>query len=116
MPPSTPEKPSHPQKPSQKPAGKAKPGWDPFLTKIAGKARRKLKARRNPKRIWFGLGLFGMVGWAVAIPTLLGIALGVWIDRHVNSQYSWTLMLLAVGLGLGCFNAWYWISKESQRE
>ena len=86
-----------------------------FLDDIGGKARRKLKARHTRKQVWFALGMFGMVGWAVTLPTLMGIALGVWIDRHVDSPYSWTLMLLAVGVGLGCWNAWYWVTKESQK-
>ena len=87
-----------------------------FVDNIDEKARRKLKARRTRKSVWFALGMFGMVGWAVALPTLMGVALGVWIDRRVASQYSWTLMLLAVGVGLGCWNAWYWVTKESQRD
>ena len=87
-----------------------------FLDNIGEKARRKLKARQTRKQVWFALGMFGMVGWAVTLPTLMGVALGVWIDRHIDSQYSWTLMLLAVGVGLGCWNAWYWVTKESQRD
>ena len=89
--------------------------WNPFLDKIGEKANRKHRARQSRKRVWFGFGLFGMVGWAVVIPSLLGIAIGVWIDRHFPGQYSWTLMFLAIGVGLGCLNAWYWITKESQR-
>ncbi|MGF1514664.1 MAG: AtpZ/AtpI family protein [Elainellaceae cyanobacterium] len=86
-----------------------------FINDIGEKARRKLKARRTRRDVWYGLGLFGMVGWSVAIPAILGIALGAWIDRRVNSQYSWTLMLLALGMLLGCWNAWYWVTKENQR-
>lgn len=97
----------HPQTP---------PDPESFLEDIGGKAHRKLKARQTRKQVWFALGMFGMVGWAVALPTLMGIALGVWIDRQVESQYSWTLMLLAVGVGLGCWNAWYWVTKESRRD
>ena len=29
-------------------------------------------------------------------------------------MYSWTLMLLGVGVILGCLNAWFWVSKERQ--
>ena len=85
-----------------------------FKQQVEKKAERKLRARREKKSIWFALGMFGMVGWSVALPTLGCIALGVWIDNHFPSRYSWTLMLLVVGVVFGCFNAWYWISKESQ--
>ncbi len=87
-----------------------------FQHQISRKSDRKIKARKEAKNIWFGLGMFGMVGWSVAIPTLLGIGLGIWIDTHSQSKYSWTLMLLIIGVALGCFNAWYWISKESQSD
>ena len=88
--------------------------WSSFQKRVASKATRKLKGRREKKSIWFGLGMFGMVGWSVAIPALLGIALGIWIDTHIASRYSWTLMLLCLGMILGCLNAWYWIQKESK--
>lgn len=84
-----------------------------FEQQIREKGDRKLQARREGDRsIWAGLGLFGMVGWSVIVPTLLGIALGIWIDRRFPSPYSWTLMLLFVGVVIGCLNAWYWIQKE----
>ena len=85
-----------------------------FPDRIGSKSDRKLQARKEHRNIWFGLGTFGMVGWSVTIPSLLGIALGVWIDTHIESKYSWTLMCLIIGVALGCFNAWYWITKESQ--
>lgn len=84
---------------------------------IARKEARKQKAREEGKRgLARGLGTFGMVGWSVAIPTIGGIALGVWIDGRSGTPYSWTLMLMFLGLILGLANAWYWISRESDRE
>lgn len=78
-------------------------------------ARRKLKARRHQDRgVWFGLGMMGLVGWSVVVPTLLGAALGIWLDRHHPGQHSWTLALLVAGLTLGCFNAWHWVAKEDR--
>ena len=39
---------------------------------VAHKAERKLKARGERQRgVWFGLGMFGLVGWAVAIPAVI---------------------------------------------
>ncbi len=83
---------------------------------IRTKSQRRIKAiKEGDRSILQGLGLFGMVGWSVMVPTLLGIALGLWIDRRFPSSYSWTLMLLFVGVILGCWNAWYWIEKEQER-
>ena len=77
--------------------------------------RRKLRARKKKADgVWFGLGMFGMVGWSVAVPTVLSIFIGVWIDLTWTSRYSWTLMLLVVGLGIGCANAWFWINRETR--
>ncbi|MDW7772186.1 MAG: AtpZ/AtpI family protein [Desulfobulbaceae bacterium] len=84
-----------------------------FQEEVGKREKRKVSSRREgEKTVWFGLGMFGMVGWAVAIPTLAATFLGVWIDIRWPSQYSWTLMLLFAGLVLGCFNAWYWVQKE----
>jgi ATP synthase protein I len=86
-----------------------------FEQQIRDKSTRKLQAQREGDRsIWAGLGLFGMVGWSVMVPTLLGIALGIWIDNRFPSRYSWTLMLLFMGIVLGCWNAWYWIQREQR--
>lgn len=83
---------------------------------IGRKAKRKLRARREKHHTaWFGLGMFGLVGWSVAVPTLIGIALGLWLDRRWPGQVSWTLTLLIIGVALGCANAWYWIKQESRR-
>ncbi len=81
---------------------------------VGGKATRRIKARRTRDRsIWFGVGMFGVVGWTVAITTIIGVALGIWIDKTWPSSYSWTLTMLFIGLIVGCMNAWYWIKKES---
>lgn len=80
---------------------------------LARKAERKLRARREGDRgIWFGLGTMGMVGWAVMLPTVVGLALGVWLDGRTEDTVSWTLTGLVVGVALGCLNAWYWIRRE----
>ena len=86
-----------------------------FAEQVGMKAERKLKARRNPSRsVWFGLGMMGLIGWSVVIPTLLGAALGIWLDKRHAGERSWTLALLAAGLTAGCFNAWHWVAKEEK--
>jgi len=84
---------------------------------VERKAERKLRARREEERTaWFWLGMFGLVGWSIAIPTLIGVGLGVWIDRRWPGPVSWTLTLLIMGVAIGCLNAWYWIKQESHRD
>ncbi len=87
----------------------------PLSQEVGEKAARKLRARRHTERtVWFGLGMMGLIGWSVAIPTLLGAALGLWLDRHHPGGRSWTLALLAAGLAIGCWNAWHWVTKEDR--
>jgi ATP synthase protein I len=86
-----------------------------FAQQVGIKAQRKIKARQRAlSPVWFGLGMMGLVGWSVVIPTLLGAALGLWLDEKIDDEHSWALALIVAGLILGCFNAWYWIAKEEQ--
>jgi ATP synthase protein I len=86
-----------------------------FTQTVDRQARRKLKARQDKSRnVWFGLGLFGLIGWSIMIPTLAGVALGLWLDKQWPGQMSWTLTMLFVGVVLGCVNAWRWIGEESR--
>lgn len=89
---------------------------EPTLPRQVGaKAARKLKARRHSAHgVWFGLGMMGLIGWSVVVPTLLGATLGLWLDKHQAGQHSWTLALLVAGLVLGCVNAWHWVAKEDK--
>jgi len=94
-------------RPSPKPGSR-------LAEQVGAKATRKLKARRGPQGAWFGLGMMGLIGWSIVVPTLLGAALGSWLDhRHAGSR-SWTLALLVAGLTVGCLNAWHWVTKEAK--
>lgn len=89
-------------------------GQSAFSREIGAKAARKLKARNSRQGIWFGLGMTGLIGWSVVVPTLAGVALGIWLDKHYPGSHSWTLTLLIIGLAIGCLNAWHWVAKENK--
>ncbi|MDQ1251275.1 MAG: synthase protein [Euryarchaeota archaeon] len=92
-----------------------KPSKDepPLALRVGTKAERKLKAQRNVNRtVWLGLGMMGLIGWSVAIPTLIGAALGLWLDKNYPASFSWTLTMLIIGLFVGCLNAWHWVARE----
>lgn len=96
-------------------AEKDKSNNEKFSQQVDDMATRKLKAQRQiNKTVWSGFGMMGLIGWSVVIPTVLGAALGIWLDKHYSGEHSWTLMLLIVGLCLGCFNAWRWVDKEDK--
>lgn len=88
----------------------------PLADQVRGKAERRLRAQGRRPNIFFGLGLFGVIGWSVAVPTVAGTALGLWIDHHWPSHVSWTLTLLFAGVVLGCLNAWHWVRRETERQ
>lgn len=80
---------------------------------IEVKEKRKIAERRKSKNgFWYGLGMFGLVGWSVAVPTILGTIFGNWLDKRFQGTQSWTVTFLIVGLVIGCTIAWFWLSKE----
>jgi ATP synthase protein I len=85
-----------------------------FSREVGAKAARKLRARNSTRGVWFGLGMMGLIGWSVVVPTLLGAASGIWLDNRHPGSHSWTLTLLIIGLVIGCLNAWHWVDKEDK--
>ena len=84
-----------------------------FSRQIEEKANRKLRAQKENKRsVWLGLGMFGMIGWSVSIPTVLGAVVGLWLDKQYPQTFSWTLTFLLTGLIVGSIIAWNWVVKE----
>ena len=89
---------------------------DKFSRRIGANAARKLKAqRRATQSIWFGFGMSGLIGWSVALPTVLGAGLGLWLDKHHPGGRSWTLIFLLAGLVIGCFTAWHWVLRQDEK-
>ncbi|WP_027995027.1 AtpZ/AtpI family protein [Simplicispira psychrophila] len=82
---------------------------------VDAKTERKLRARRDgAPGVWSGLGMMGLVGWSVVVPTLAGAALGSWLDAHHPGAHPWSLALLMAGLVLGCLNAWRWVAQQNR--
>jgi ATP synthase protein I len=83
-----------------------------FSRNVGAQENRKLRALGTRAYVWSGLGMLGLVGWSVCLPTLLGAWLGTWLDKHHPGTHAWTLALLVAGLCVGCANAWHWITQE----
>ena len=82
---------------------------------VSAKAERKLRTRRDgAPGVWFGLGMMGLIGWSVVVPTVAGAALGIWLDTHYPGTHAWSLALLMAGLVVGCLNAWRWVGQQDR--
>ena len=87
-------------------------------TEQIGRHARQMKSRRDhpgpsPLR---GIGTFGMIGWSIAVPTVGGAFMGIWLDSKVPQGFSWTVALILGGVVLGAFIAAAWINKEGGDE
>ena len=90
---------------------------DALPTIVRQKAHQHLKATKEKQgSLFFGLGMFGTVGWTIAIPTLLATLLGRWLDSQYHGQISWTLTCMLLGMAIGCVVAWGWINREGGRK
>lgn len=80
---------------------------------IARRAKRMKTARDNPGPSPLrGIGTFGMIGWSIAVPTVGGAFLGLWLDRIAPQEFSWTIALILGGVALGALIAGSWVNKE----
>lgn len=80
---------------------------------IRRRAQRMEESRNAPKYSPLsGLGVFGVVGWSVAIPTVAGAFLGMWLNRVAPQDFSWPIALILGGVVVGALVAWSWIDKN----
>ena len=66
---------------------------------IRRRAERMQQMRNEPKYSPLnGLGVFGVIGWSVALPTVAGAFLGMWLNRVAPQSFSWPMaLILCVG-------------------
>lgn len=74
----------------------------------------KVKAEKAKSGAWAWFSFTGMVGWTIAVPTILFTIFGNWLDKTYPSQVSWTITLLVSGMVIGCYLAWKWVSKVNK--
>lgn len=88
-------------------------GPDKPTNDIARQAKRMKSTRDNPGPSPLrGIGTFGMIGWSIAVPTVGGAFLGLWLDRVAPQVFSWTIALILGGVVIGAFISASWINKE----
>ena len=85
------------------------------LNKTAHQLIKKAEKRANKenKQIVYRAALLSVYGWQLAIPVLLGIMLGILLDRLLPiPHFSWILNLILLGFVIGFYNATQWMKKN----
>jgi ATP synthase protein I len=60
------------------------------------------------------LGQIGILGWSIVIPTLLGLVIGHWLDRHFGTGVFFSAPLLMIGAAFGLWSAWKWMHRQTR--
>jgi ATP synthase protein I len=82
------------------------PSAERMIREVGTRQERIARARSQKNSILSSIAILGVIGWSVTLPTVLGVVLGVWIDRRWPGRFSWALTLLMAGLAIGCTSAW----------
>lgn len=89
---------------------------DASVKAIRRRAERMQQTRNEPKYSPLnGLGVFGVIGWSVALPTVAGAFLGMWLNRVAPQSFSWPMALILGGAVVGAMVAWSWIDKTRDK-
>ncbi|MGO2137076.1 AtpZ/AtpI family protein [Marinobacter sp.] len=89
------------------------PKKDRSADDIRRSAERMKRARGEPGVSPLrGLGAFGIIGWSIAVPTVAGAFLGLWLNKVAPQNFSWPIALILGGVVVGGIIAWGWIERE----
>ena len=72
----------------------------------------KMRHKENSQAV-YRAALLSVYGWQMAIPVLLGIILGILLDKVFPiAHFSWILNLILLGYVIGFYNATQWMKKN----
>lgn len=78
-------------------------------------AERDSRGREEPEpSLGSRLGQIGILGWAIVLPTLMGLALGRWLDRTFGTRVFFSAPLLMIGAAVGFWSAWKWMHRQQR--
>lgn len=93
------------------------PKNDRSSASIRRSAKRMQHARSKPGESPLrGFGVFGIVGWSIAVPTVVGALLGNKLNTLAPQDFSWTIALILGGAVVGIIIALGWLSKEGEEQ
>lgn len=85
---------------------------DKKVQEVLIKKAELLKNRKN-RTFYANMGTVAVLGGIITCPLLIGIFLGGWFDKVLNTEkISWRLNLMLVGFLFGVYYAYRWIKYE----
>lgn len=89
--------------------------------RIARAARRAVERERNAREepepsLGSRLGQIGILGWSIVVPTLLGLAIGHWLDKRFHTGVFFAAPLLMAGAAFGLWSAWKWMHRQTRSQ
>lgn len=76
-------------------------------------ARRDRKSMEEPEpSLGSRLGQIGILGWTIVVPTLLGVILGRFIDRSLETGIFFSAPLIMIAAAFGLWSAWKWMHRS----
>ncbi|MBV5265836.1 AtpZ/AtpI family protein [Pinisolibacter aquiterrae] len=84
--------------------------------RLAEAARRAAERRREgietpEPSLGTRLGQIGILGWTIVVPTLIGVAVGRWLDRTFATGVFFSAPLIMIGAAFGMWSAWKWMHR-----
>ena len=96
-------------------ASESKPRDDRMAGAARQAAERDARGRAEPEpSLGSRLGQIGILGWAIVLPTLLGLALGHWLDRTFGTRVFFSAPFLMIGAAVGFWSAWKWMHRQQR--
>ncbi len=86
-------------------------------SRLAAAARRsaereKMHAENPEPSLGARLGQIGILGWAVVVPTLLGVFFGRMADGYFETGVFFTAPGIMLGAAIGLWSAWKWMHRQ----
>ncbi len=100
-----------------KPPSEPDPTADALSRAAREALQRKRRAELEPEpSLGSRLAQIGILGWTIVLPTLLGLVVGHWLDRHFATRVFFSAPLLMVGAAIGLWSAWKWMHRQTRQD
>lgn len=89
------------------------PNGDEMRDAVRRRAERRARGQKEGgPSVWRNLSMIGGLGSLIVVPTLIGVAIGRWLDHVFGHEHTFTVTMLVLGIITGCYLAWKRITER----